>query len=290
MEIPLKNLAGKLSRSALEKLYNAQVWSQSKLMPPPPGGTLPPVWMTTGKPPYGLLARGGALSDDALLLAYSKGVFPIHDNGSVNWWSSNPRMVLYPEKMVYGKKIRRQLKPGRFTVSFDTAFEDIVLGCSEREKTWLIPERINIALSLHAKGLAHSVEVWDADGELVGGEFGVDLGGVFLSESAFYRTSYASAVSCIYLNCYLQHWGYLLNDIGSYSEHWIKFGFESMPRGKYLRLLEKAGPGNKEKGAWSIDEGLDVYNWIPSRPGSQVAGALASPVSLSGRHEKRGGS
>ncbi|MDH3981419.1 MAG: leucyl/phenylalanyl-tRNA--protein transferase [Kiritimatiellaceae bacterium] len=270
MESSTKVLFRRIRRLGFRQhLYSAQVYLQSGLFPPPPKGRLPPVWMTTRIPPYGLLARGGELTPDSLLFAYSKGVIPIQYKGSVNWWSCNPRMVLFFDKMKISRQLRSLLKSGRFRVTFDTAFEEVVLACSDRKETWLIPERIDIALALHKCGRAHSVEVWNRDGRLIGGDFGVDLGRIFLSESSFHRESNVSKIAYIYLNCHLQHWGYLANDIGSHQDYCQKLGYENIPRRRYLELLRKSNLVEIQSGNWSVDEALNVANWIPSKPGSQ---------------------
>ena len=254
-------------------LYDAQVWLQSRIFPPPPKGSLPPLWLTTKKPPYGLLAKGGALSADALLLAYSRGVFPFNDSGTVNWWSCDPRMVLFPDRMKFNRRFRTLLRSGRFTVSFDTVFDEVVNTCAEREKTWLTPERIAICNTLHEKGHAHSVEVWNQEGQLVGGVFGVDMGRVFIGESSFHREPSASKVGLVHLNCHLQHWGYIICDIGGYQSYCEPLGFENIPRKEYLKLLKEGTTENKRLGKWEVDELLNVAAWIPAEPRSQVLSA-----------------
>ena len=250
-------------------LYDTQVWLQSRIFPPPPKGTLPPLWLTTRKPPYGLLAKGGELSAEALLLAYSKGVFAFKDKKTVNWWSCDPRMVLFPDRMKF-RRIRKLLRPERFTVTFDTAFDEVVKACAEREETWLTPERIAISNALYEKGHAHSVEVWNKEGKLVGGNFGVDLGKIFIVESSFYRESNTSKVGMVYLNCHLQHWGYLICDAGRYQSFCDRLGFENIPRKEYLKLLKKGTTENKRLGKWKVDTQLNVAAWKPAEPGSQV--------------------
>jgi len=251
------------------RLYDAQVWLQSKLFPPPPKGKLPPLWLTTRKPPYGLLAKGGELSPEAILLAYSKGVFAFHVGNTVNWWSCNPRMVLFPEKMRFNRRFRQQLRSDRFSVTFDTAFNEVVTMCAEREETWLTPERINICNALHDQGRAHSVEVWNKDGDLVGGVFGTDMGKIFVGESSFHHEPSASKVAITYLACHLQHWGYTLFDIGAYQSYLEPLGFENIPRKQYLELLTAGTARPATAGTWEIDSNLNVSAWKPAEPGSQ---------------------
>jgi leucyl/phenylalanyl-tRNA--protein transferase len=249
--------------------YDLQVWCQSKLFPPPPKGSFPPLWLTTRKPPYGLLAKGGELSDETLLLAYSKGIFGFNVGGTVHWWSCNPRMVLFPEKMTFNKRFRQQLRSDRFSVTFDTAFNEVVTTCAEREKTWLTPERIAICNSLHEKGHAHSVEVWNQAGELIGGVFGTDMGKVFIGESSFHKEPSASKVAITYLACHLQHWGYLIFDTGGYQSYLLPLGFETISRKQYLEALKAGTAGEKRLGKWHLDKHLNVAAWKPAEPGSQ---------------------
>ncbi|MDH3981418.1 MAG: leucyl/phenylalanyl-tRNA--protein transferase [Kiritimatiellaceae bacterium] len=251
-------------------IYNTQVRIQSLVFPPPPIGHFPPLCLTTRKPPYGLLAKGGELTAETLLLAYSKGIFPLYNEGApVEWHSCHPRMVLFLEKMRQ-TGLRPIIKSGRYSISFDADFEGVVKGCSDRRSTWLFPSRRKVSYQLHQMGHAHSVEVRNSEGELVGGLFGVDLGKMFLMESGFYRESNASKVAVAYLNCHLQHWGYRLNDIGSYQETCQRMGYEEIPRKQYLALLPELVTSEKNIGKWQVDERLDVGNWIPAQPGSQL--------------------
>jgi leucyl/phenylalanyl-tRNA--protein transferase len=256
------------------RLVDAQVFYQSKIFPPPPKGKFPPIWLSYKKPFYGLLAYGGEVTDETLLYAYSKGIYPFYSEPPVEWCSCDPRMVLFLEKMKLKKGLRPLIKSGKYTVTFDTAFEEVVRACGEGEEreedTWIIPERIEVALSLHKKGQCHSIEVWNQQGELAGGLFGMDMGKMFISESAFHREPNASKVAVAYLNCHLQHWGYVLNDIQWFWEHFRRMGYENIPRKQYLGLLKTVITEEKRIGKWTIDENLDVGNWIPSEPGSQV--------------------
>lgn len=257
------------------KLGYAQVWLQSKLFPPPPKGKFPPVWMSPPKP-HGLVALGGDMTPESLQCAYSKGIFPLYDSSPIEWLSCDPRMVLFLENMKLKKGLRPLLKSGRYTVTFDTDFERVVKACSEREWTWLVPERIEAAVALHKSGNAHSVEVWNQEGELVGGIYGVDIGRIFMSESAFSKENNTMKVACAYLNCHLQHWGYAINDVQVYSEHFRRLGYEDISRKKYLELLREMGSHDKLVETWSVDENIDVGSWIPTQPGSQLKQAASN--------------
>jgi len=267
---PIRKIIHGLYRLKIRhRLGYCRIWCQSRLFPPPPKGRFPPVWMAA-KRPWGLLAIGGALTENTLLEAYSQGIYPMYDKPPVKWFSCNPRTVLFLGKTKMEKKLRPLIRSGRFKVTFDTAFEEVVRGCSNRKWTWLIPERINIAIALHKRGQAHSVEVWNRDGELVGGLFGLGLGRIFLTESAFHRESNVGKLAYAYLNCHLQHWGYELQDAQAYSKHLERMGFEEIPRKEYARLLPRLVSAEKRLGKWIVDERLNVGEWIPSVPGSQL--------------------
>ena len=259
---------------------NGRVWLQGKLFLRPAKRRFPPLWMAsvrafppllkTDERPHSLLAVGGSLTADALLAAYSKGIYPICHEQPVKWIVFNPRMVLFLEKMKIEKKVRRLVRSGRYRVTFDAAFEEVVRECSNRKWTWLVPERIDVAVALHKRGQAHSVEVWNQDGELVGGLFGVDLGRVFLSESAFHHESNVGKAAEAYLNCHLQHWGYEVHDAQVHSPYLEATGFEEIPCKKYVCSLRKLMCPDVPPAPWKVDGRLDVAEWIPSSPGSQI--------------------
>ncbi|MBN2785671.1 MAG: leucyl/phenylalanyl-tRNA--protein transferase [Pontiellaceae bacterium] len=251
------------------KLGYARVRLQCLFFPPPPRGGFLPVRFSPRKP-HGLVAVGGKLTPETLLFAYSKGVYPFYEEHPIEWLSCDPRMVLFLEKMRMGKGLRPLIQSGRYRVTFDTAFEDVVKACSERDWTWLNPERIAVELALHEAGHAHSVEVWNQEGQLVGGIFGVDLGRMFLSESAFSLENNTMKVACAYLNCHLQHWGYAINDVQAFEEHFRRLGYELIPRRRYIELLREVATPETRRGKWSVDERLDVGKWIPAEPGSQL--------------------
>jgi leucyl/phenylalanyl-tRNA--protein transferase len=152
----------------------------------------------------GLLAYGGDLSPERLLLAYRSGIFPWYeDNQPILWWSPDPRMVLFPDELVVSKSMRNILNQGIFEVTFNTNFAEVISNCKEIKRdgqngTWITDEMRNAYCWLHQLGFARSVEVWQND-ELVGGLYGIDLGHVFCGESMFSKISNASKVGFIAL-------------------------------------------------------------------------------------------
>ncbi|MEK7666208.1 MAG: leucyl/phenylalanyl-tRNA--protein transferase, partial [Pseudomonadota bacterium] len=148
----------------------------------------PPVESAT---PEGLLAVGGDLSSERLLAAYQHGIFPWYNpEQPILWWSPDPRAVLYPEKLKIARSLRKTLKRGQLRVTFDSCFREVMLACAApREQfpgggTWITNAMVEAYMRLHAMGYAHSIETWHED-RLVGGLYGVALGGVFFGESMF---------------------------------------------------------------------------------------------------------
>ncbi len=254
------------------RLGYCRVWCQSLLIPPPPGGRFPPVCLAA-KRPWGLLSVGGVMTPDTLLEAYSRGIYSFYDEHPVKWFSCNPRMVLYPERMRIEKGWRKLARGGRYRVTFDTVYEEVVRRCSERKWTWLIPERIEVAIELHRRGRAHSVEVWDREGRLVGGKIGVDMGRLYIGESSFSIEKNVIHVANIHLVCHLQHWGYALLDAQAYGKHLHMEGYEEIPRKEYIRMLPDLVDIHVNTGPWKADENLDVGAWNPALPGSQLKAA-----------------
>jgi leucyl/phenylalanyl-tRNA---protein transferase len=191
--------------------------------------------------PNGLLAVGGCLSSERLLAAYRRGIFPwYNDDEPILWWSPDPRLVLFPERLQVSRSLRKTLRKGRFTVTFDNAFADVLNGCakprSDDNGTWLNRDMKAAYNELHRLGHAHSVEVWLA-GELVGGLYGVALGQVFFGESMFHSRTDASKVGFVTLVEQLIDWGYQLIDCQVHTEHLVSLGAEQISRQQFNQLL-----------------------------------------------------
>ncbi|MFK5958457.1 MAG: leucyl/phenylalanyl-tRNA--protein transferase, partial [Lutibacter sp.] len=180
----------------------------------------------------GLLAVGGDLSVERLLLAYKSGIFPWYNQGEpIIWYSPNPRMVLFPKDLKISKSMKQVIRRGDFTVTFNQNFEEVISNCkhifraSDQGETWITNEMQQAYLNLHKKGIAKSVEVWrhfdsaQYDKELVGGLYGIDLGTVFCGESMFSKVSNASKLAFIYLTQKLEKENYKLIDCQVYNNH-----------------------------------------------------------------------
>lgn len=191
--------------------------------------------------PNGLLAVGGDLSEQRLINAYLQGIFPWFSEGEpILWWSPDPRTVLYPDRIKISRSLRKVLRKKAFQVSFDHDFLAVIQACAApRERspgTWLLPEMMTAYHRQYQLGLAHSVEVWQ-DGELVGGLYGMAIGGVFFGESMFSRVSDSSKVALVHLSRCLDSWGYKMIDCQVYTQHLATLGAEEIPRARYCRQL-----------------------------------------------------
>jgi leucyl/phenylalanyl-tRNA--protein transferase len=180
--------------------------------------------------------------DPALVVrAYRQGVFPMAlDDGSIGWFSPDPRGVIPLETFHLPARLARVLRQGRFTIAIDGAFEEVMRACAERpDGTWISREIIECYTTLHRLGLAHSVEAW-RDGRLAGGLYGVHLGGAFFGESMFHRDTDASKVALAALVDRLRRRDFRLLDVQWLTPHLAQFGAVEIPRRRYLLELKEA--------------------------------------------------
>jgi leucyl/phenylalanyl-tRNA--protein transferase len=190
----------------------------------------------------GLLAIGGDLSPERLLLAYRSGIFPWFEEGfPVLWWSPDPRAIIELDELHVARRLARTLKSNRFQLTLDRAFERVMRGCAEArvEGTWITESMIEAYCRLHELGHAHSVEAWQ-DGALAGGIYGVSIGGFFAGESMFYRRHDASKVALVHLVELLRRCGFRLFDVQILNEHTSRLGAKEISRDEYLRRLDEA--------------------------------------------------
>jgi len=181
--------------------------------------------------------------DTALLIrAYSAGVFPMAlDDGQIGWFSPDPRGILPLETFRVPSRLARVIRQKRFEITVDREFAAVMRHCAERpdDGTWISDEILASYIALHERGLAHSVETWQA-GKLVGGLYGVHLGGAFFGESMFHRVTDASKVALAALVERLQARGFTLLDIQWVTPHLSRFGAVEVPRREYLQRLQEA--------------------------------------------------
>jgi leucyl/phenylalanyl-tRNA--protein transferase len=188
----------------------------------------------------GLLAVGGDLSTDRLLLAYHNGIFPwYNDDTPILWYSPHERFVLFPDELKISKSMKQVLKSGSFKVTFDQNFDDVINACSsvyrkDQHGTWITADMKEAYIRMHREGHAHSVEVWQEE-KLVGGLYGVQVGEVFCGESMFSTVSNVSKVALISL---CNTFNYKLIDCQVHTEHLASMGARMISREEYLDILQ----------------------------------------------------
>ncbi|MCU0591082.1 MAG: leucyl/phenylalanyl-tRNA--protein transferase [Desulfobacterales bacterium] len=211
--------------------------------------------------PEGLLAVGGDLSQERLLLAYRQGIFPWYsDDEPILWWSPDPRLVLYPREFHRSRSLEKVIRRGEFRVTTDRAFETVIRECAAvrtagKEGTWIVPDMIRAYCDLHRMGVAHSVEAWSGQ-RLAGGLYGVSLGSGFFGESMFTRETNASKVALAALTAYLTAEGFDLIDCQVTTGHLQRMGAREVPRDRYLKELGRCLKAPTRIGRWTIPEAI----------------------------------
>jgi leucyl/phenylalanyl-tRNA---protein transferase len=206
----------------------------------------------------GLLAVGGDLSPERLVLAYSSGIFPWYEDGQpILWHSPDPRMVLEASRFRTGRSLAKTIRRAPYEVTLDRAFRRVIGACARAHRpgqrgTWITDAMMEAYDELHRRGLAHSAESWRGN-ELVGGLYGVSLGAAFFGESMFAWRPDASKVALARLVEQLLAWGIGLIDSQVYTEHLARFGAEEWPRTRYLKALRKALEHPTRVGPWEFD-------------------------------------
>lgn len=192
----------------------------------------------------GIIAIGGDLSEERLLLAYKKGIFPWFEDGEpITWWSPEERMVCFPHMYKPSKSLRNILNRNLFKVTFNTSFEKVIKNCQKIKRkgqngTWITDEMLQAYVHLHQKGWAKSVEVWQND-VLVGGLYGIEIGKIFCGESMFSKVPNASKIAFHHLVEYTIANEFLLIDGQVYNEYLEQLGFVEIPRTLFEQILHK---------------------------------------------------
>ena len=200
----------------------------------------PPVQLSE---PDGLLAIGGDLSPERLLLAYRNGIFPWYDGPDILWWCPDPRFVLFPEELQVSKSMQQLLKRNAFDFTVNQAFADIIAQCKtvsrkDQPGTWISDEVKDAYIQLHKMGYAHSAEAW-LNGELVGGLYGIRLGNVFFGESMFSKVSNSSKYAFIRYVSYLKDQAVQMIDCQVYTQHLESLGAKMIDREDFLQVLRE---------------------------------------------------
>jgi leucyl/phenylalanyl-tRNA--protein transferase len=205
--------------------------------------------------PDGLLAVGGDLGRERLLAAYSLGIFPWYSEGQpVLWYSPDPRMLLFPNRFRKHKNLRRTVESGKFDVRFDHDFRTVIEKCALTPRkgydgTWITEDMKDAYLDLHNAGFGHSAETY-FEGKLVGGLYGLSLGGVFFGESMFHEMTDASKVALWHLVERLREWQFDFIDVQQETNHLRSLGAQPVDRRKFLLLLSKSLKRDTRKGSW----------------------------------------
>ncbi len=179
---------------------------------------------------------------DLVLRAYCQGIFPMGDNnqpGAINWYSPDPRCIFDFETFHASKRLMRTYRNGGFEFKVDNAFEEVMWACADRENTWITEEIVRVYSQLNQHGYAHSVETY-FEGQLVGGLYGVSIGGAFMGESMFQRMTDASKVALIFLVERLKERGFVLLDTQYMNKHLASFNARNISRDEYLTRLNEA--------------------------------------------------
>jgi len=219
----------------------------------------PPVELALTEP-NGLLAAGGDLHAWRLLDAYQRGIFPWYESGQpILWWSPDPRLVLKPDQLRVSRSLRKLIKRRRYSLTMDSNFTAVIQSCAESRRgdsgTWITDDMQSAFLDLHARGVAHSVEVWSGS-SLVGGLYGIAMGQVFFGESMFSKEDNTSKLALVYLVKQLQRWNYQLIDCQVSSEHLCSLGATEMNRKQFTLELKKLTNSPASSNNWQFDDEL----------------------------------
>jgi leucyl/phenylalanyl-tRNA--protein transferase len=207
-----------------------------------------PEWVLFGDYYYDardIIGFGGDLSVENLKNAYAKGIFPWPiGNMPLPWFCPEKRAILEFSKLHIPRSLAKERRKDRFTFTIDKAFRNVIINCSAAKRpdqpgTWITPEFVGVYTELHNAGMAHSIEVWDDENNLVGGVYGVDAGGVFCGESMFYKAPNASRLALLFLIDHLREHGATWLDVQVMTPHMQKFGAKEISRGAFLKKLNE---------------------------------------------------
>ena len=219
--------------------------------------------------PYGLAGICHDLSVPTLIEAHRRGLYPFCHIGPMKWWSPPQRCVLFFDEFHLAKRLRRQMRQAKYRVTFDEDFEGVIAGCAGRREgkwhvTWVTPTIMEAYTALFDAGHAHSFEVWNEAGALVGGGYGVAIGSAFVAESQFSREPNTSKIGFTVLNRHLAKWGFAFNDGKMTTPTILDMGFRSIPRSDYLGRLTIAAAVPRRPGRWQVEDDVKtVADWQP---------------------------
>ncbi|MBB5514756.1 leucyl/phenylalanyl-tRNA--protein transferase [Rubricella aquisinus] len=194
------------------------------------------------------------ITPSLLLQAYASGVFPMAepDDDTVRWIDPLARGIIPLDGLHISRSLKKQILRGGFRVTTDTCFEQVMRACADRDETWISEELIAAYVGLHQRGYAHSVEIWDEDGALIGGLYGVRIGAAFFGESMFSRARSASRIALVWLVAQLRTRGFTLLDTQFLTDHLVSMGAVEISRAEYHAHLYRALRRHSDWGALSI--------------------------------------
>lgn len=219
--------------------------------------------------PAGLCGIVRELSVPTLVEAYRRGLYPFAHFGPLKWWSLPERSVLFFDEMHIGKRMRRLMRKGQYSVTFDKSFEQVIKACAGRRSgkwhlTWITPRIMRAYADMFDAGYAHSFEVWNERKELVGGGYGVAVGSVFFTESQFSVERDTSKLGFLVFNWHLGKWGFRLNDGKAMTPTCLEMGFRLIPRGEFLQHLREAARTADRRHRWEVEaDPAKVAEWQP---------------------------
>lgn len=221
--------------------------------------------------PPGLAGIAHDLSVPTLLGAFRRGLYPLAHVGPIKWWSPPERSLLFFDELHIAKRLRRQMRQARYTVTFDRDFEGVIKACAGARAgrwhvTWITPKIMRAFAQLFDAGYAHSFEVWNEKGELAGGGYGVAIGGAFITESQFSHEPNTSKIGFTVLNWHLAKWGFAFNDGKLMTPTCKDMGFREVPRSDFLRRLDQAERRPERIGRWQVEADLaTIADWQPGK-------------------------
>ena len=232
----------------------------------------------------GLIGISNDLSVPALIDNYARGFFPVCHMGPMKWWCPEERAVLDPAQTHIGRNVRRLLRQGTYTVTMDTAFGRVMEACARPRGgkvplTWITPQVMRAYWRAHEAGYAHSVEVWDENGALVGGLYGLTIGKVYFGESQFHAVRDTSKLANAVLHRHLVAWGFKLCDCKWMTSHLAGYGFRPVAREGFTSLLQWYVDEPVRFGRWEFDPKLDFVNW-PIMHEDRAAAPESAPLKV----------
>ncbi|MBP9085557.1 MAG: leucyl/phenylalanyl-tRNA--protein transferase [Kofleriaceae bacterium] len=222
----------------------------------------------------GLVAVGGDLRVERLLLGYRQGIFPWYsDDLPILWHSPEQRMMMTTHDLRINRSLRKSIRRAPYQLKIDTAFVDVLTACAQvprpgQQGTWLVPDMLAAYTDLHRQGFAHSFEAWDG-ATLVGGLYGVSIGGAFFGESMFARAPEASKIAFVASVRQLNAWRIGLIDCQVHTEHLERFGAYEVPRLRYIEMLKSVLDQPTRRGRWNLE--LDMAEFIATGGGGDDA-------------------